>query len=296
MKSFHYSSVLSVLIICLTLFCRRSQSTHRVFYFEYWPDALCWSAVWLRVRLALLRASWHCCGLHLGCFWNASSEVVVWYRLKKNAKLMWQSVFVAAVWQLAFLPRLLSVAVLWQLTLLNSNVLKRSYRTTYPFGKLIHTWNWSLQIPSKFLVFYRCSLSEVIFNLPKRWWIILVMLEKYSTWEFHRNTYIIRVFDDALVLRVIWTEELNLCFVVFHTLRFPVQLTVKTREKYVTPGGITRNTHKGLTQNNYQLFFGLNACNVIQHLFSCHLEMSWNICPVHGKKTSKHRWNRTTTL
>lgn len=40
---------------------------------------------------------------------------------------MWRSVFVAAVWQLAFLPRLLSVAVLWQFTLLNSDVLKHSY-------------------------------------------------------------------------------------------------------------------------------------------------------------------------
>ena len=145
-----------------------------------------------------------------------------------------------------------------------------------------HLWFWHIDSHLKLgfanllqiFLSFTAAPSE-IFNLPKLWWIILALLEKYSTWEFHRNTYIIRVFDDALVLRVIWTEELNLCFVVFHTLRFPVQLTVKTREKYVTPGGITKKTHQALTQN--QLFSDLTHVMLhsiffyeLKHLFCLH--------------------------
>lgn len=45
------------------------------------------------------------------------------------------------------------------------------------------------------------------------------------------NTYIIRILNDQLLLRVVWTKKLNLCFVVFHLLCFMVQVSEKTKKE-----------------------------------------------------------------
>lgn len=53
-------------------------------------------------------------------------------------------------------------------------------------------------------------------------------------WKMLRSdcyTYIIGVFNDELLLRVVGTQQLNLCFTVLHRLHFPVQLTVGKEQR-----------------------------------------------------------------